>query len=251
MTLKEIILGYGPVLVALSGGVDSMTLLAACVKYGADVSAATIISELTPPDDVIRAKRFTEAVGVEWIPVRIPLLTNEGIKANPVNRCYLCKKIIMTRMLETAGGRTVFDGTHADDMNEERPGRKVLEELGIISPFALAGIGKVGIYDLAKEFGVPIVPPSSCLATRIPFGEELTLEKLEKVSNAELFLRKRGISGILRVRLQGNGAVVETEKNEMSCAESYRDDLKAIGFTTIAFTEYRCGGMGSWNKKEQ
>jgi len=251
MTLKEIILGYDPVLVALSGGVDSMTLLAACVKYGANVSAATIISELTPPEDAIRAERFADAVGVDWTPVQVPLLANEELRANPVNRCYLCKKIIMTSLLDAADGRTVFDGTHADDMNEERPGRKVLEELGIISPFALAGIGKAGIYDLAKEFGVPIVPPSSCLATRIPFGEELTPEKLEKISNAELALRKRGISGILRVRLQGNGAVVETEKNELSCAESYKDDLKAIGFTTIEFTEYRCGGTGSWNKTEQ
>ncbi|MDD4133351.1 MAG: TIGR00268 family protein, partial [Methanocorpusculum sp.] len=140
---------------------------------------------------------------------------------------------------------------HADDLTEYRPGRAALIELGIISPFSLAGIGKAEIYALAKELGVPVTPPSSCLATRIPFGDEVTIEKLNKIAAAEDYLRNKGITGILRVRLVFRGAVVETEKHVMERAELYKDDLKIFGFSTIQVIEYTCGGTNSWNKTEQ
>ena len=250
MTLADILRKYSPALVALSGGTDSMTLLAACVKYGVPVSAATIISEFTVPEETARAEKFCMELGVDWVPVRVSILIDEKMRYNPADRCYFCKKIIMTKLLEAADGRFVFDGTHADDLTAERPGKKALSELSIISPFALAGIGKAEIYTLAKELGVPITPPSSCLATRIPFGEEVTIEKLEKIAAVEVFLRNKGITGILRVRLGSGGAIVETEKHVMERAELYKDDLKIFGFSTIQISEYKCGGTNSWNRTE-
>ena len=249
--LADILRKYSPALVALSGGTDSMTLLAACVKYGVPVSAATIISEFTVPEETARAEKFCIELGVDWVPVQLSVLNDEKMRYNPAERCYLCKKRVMTELLGIAGGRFVFDGTHADDLTEYRPGRAALIELGIISPFALAGIGKDGIYALAKELGVPVIPPSSCLATRIPFGEEVTIEKLKIIAASEDYLRNKGITGILRVRLVCRGAVVETEKHVMERAELYKDDLKIFGFSTIQVIEYTCGGTNSWNKTEQ
>ncbi len=104
---------------------------------------------------------------------------------------------------------------------------------------------------MAKELGVPVIPSSSCLATRIPFGEEITEDSLKKIAEAESFLREKGITGMLRVRLSSGRAVIETENNEKARAELYADDLKTIGFSTIAFREYKTGGGNSWNRIEQ
>lgn len=251
MRLSKILREYSPALVALSGGTDSMTLLAAFVKEGLPVCAATIRSEFTPPDEVTRAEHFARRLGVNWTVIDVSVLSEENLRFNPQDRCYICKKLIMKKILEAADGRTVCDGTHADDAAEERPGRKALKELGIVSPFALAGIGKKEIYALAKELGVPVIPSSSCLATRIPFGEEITEDDLKKIADAEAFLRKKGIIGMLRVRLSSGRAVIETEKNEMANAELYTDDLKTFGFSTISFSEYKTGGSQTWSKIEQ
>ena len=104
---------------------------------------------------------------------------------------------------------------------------------------------------MAKELGVTIYPPSSCLATRIPFGEEITAENLKKIAESETFLREKGIRGILRVRLSGRDAVIETERDETARAELYTVDLKTFGFSTITFQEYKTGGGNTWSKIEQ
>ena len=251
MTLSEILRENSPAVVALSGGTDSMTLLAAFVKEGLPVSAITIRSEFTVPEEIKWAEEFARKLGVEWKVIDVSVLSDERLQLNPPERCYICKKLIMTALLGTADGRIVCDGTHADDSAEDRPGRKALTELGIISPFVLAGIGKKEIYSLAKKLGVTIIPSSSCLATRIPLGEEVTEDNLKKIAETELFLREKGISGMLRVRLSSGHAIIETEKYERAGAELYTDDLKTFGFSTITFTEYKTGGGNSWNKIQQ
>ena len=251
MSLRTILKENTPALIALSGGTDSMTLLASFVKEGLPVSAATVRSEFTPPEEIVRAELFARKLGVEWRVIDVSVLSDEHLRSNPEDRCYLCKKQIMQTLLFAADGKTVCDGTHADDADEERPGKKALKELGIVSPFALCGIGKRGIISIAKELGVTVYPASSCLATRIPFGEEITEENLKKIAEAEFFLREKGIKGTLRVRLSLGHAIIETEKNERSNAELYTDDLKTFGFSSITFTEYKTGGANAWNKIEQ
>lgn len=251
--LRRILQSRAPLCIALSGGQDSTTLLAAAVSAGVDTIAATVLSEFTTPEEAHRAEAICRQLGVFWHPVRCVMLTTPGIAANPVDRCYLCKRKILESLLDLAreDGRTVCDGTNTDDSPRDRPGYAALRELGICSPFEEAGVGKPEIIALAHHLGVPITPPSSCLATRIPCGEPLTAEKLERVAAAETLLRERGITGILRVRLAMDGAVVEVEAFEMQLAAAHLKELEKFGFTHLRVAGYLSGGAQRWKQTQQ
>lgn len=252
--LRRILQSHAPLCIALSGGQDSTTLLAAAVSAGAEPIAATVLSEFTAPEEARRAEALCRQLGVPWHPVTCGVLTTPGIAANPVDRCYLCKRKILGSLLDLAcgEGRTVCDGTNTDDSPLDRPGCAALRELGVCSPFEEAGMGKTEIVALAHQLGVPIIPPSSCLATRIPFGEPLTAEKLERVAAAETLLRDRGITGILRVRLAADGgAVVEVEADEMQKAAAHLKKLEMFGFTRLRVAGYISGGAQRWKQTQQ
>ena len=148
-------------------------------------------------------------------------------------------------------GSTVCDGTHADDLPEERPGYAVLKQLGICSPFADADIGKSEIQDLGDALGIPRIPPSSCLATRIPFGVPITAERLKLIAAAETLLRDQGISGILRVRLIADEAVVEVEAWEMQKALALLGQIEDLGFSHVRGAGYTAGGVERWRQTQQ
>ncbi len=231
-------------LVALSGGVDSALLLVLAKEAGLEVHAATVLSEFTPAAEIMTAKNFAESCGILWHPIKISILEYSEIQNNPPERCYLCKKIIMQEMKKIAaslGLEAVYDGTHADDIAAgNRPGVQALKELGIISPFADAGVSKAKILEEAVRRNISSPPPSACLATRIPHGTQLTAEALAIVDAAETTLRNGGVTGILRVRLtEGGGAVVETENPMQETAKIYEDKLKQLGLTTVSYRDYR------------
>ncbi len=243
-----------PLLIAVSGGQDSVTLLAAAHAAGIPVAAATIVSEFSVPGEAERVETFCRTHEIPWYPVYLSLLTISELRKNPENRCYLCKKFLMETLCALAKTKkyaAVCDGTHADDPVDGRPGMRALRELGIRSPFAESGIGKEGIYALGKELGIPKIPSSSCLATRIPFGEEITGEKLEKISRAEQYLRDNGISGVLRVRIVGDEAVIETETAEVATARKLAGNMETIGFTRVRVAEYVIGGVQRWKQTQQ
>ncbi|MDO5844144.1 MAG: ATP-dependent sacrificial sulfur transferase LarE [Methanocorpusculum sp.] len=243
--LKSVLERNSPALVALSGGVDSSTLLAYAMRENIAVAAATAVTEFAKPEEIDRAKNLAERLGVPWYPVKISLLENAELRRNPANRCYICKKIIMGKLTETAplvGCDYVLDGSHADDLCEDRPGRDALIELGVISPFQLAGLGKADIRGLADELGVENTPASSCLATRIPYNEEITLSKLALVENAEKIMREAGIKGILRVRITFKNATIEVIEDEIDLAEENKNRLKPLGLQIIRVNEYKHGG---------
>ncbi len=245
---------YTSALVALSGGVDSAVLLYLAKEAGLLVHAATIASAFTPRAEILQAASFARQLDVPWHQVTVDVFAVPALSLNPKNRCYLCKKLIMSELVTCSaslGLEAVFDGTHADDIaggTAGRPGLAALEELGVVSPFARAGIGKTDILRLADEYAIPALPASACLATRIPFGEVLTEEKLRRVDEAERLLRSRGISGVLRVRLAGSDAVIEVESPMLQSAELYADSLKELGIDNISVREYVTGGA-IWKKK--
>ncbi len=212
-----------------------MVLLAFAVHHGIKVSAVSADTGINPAGELIRAAEIAGSLGILYKILPIDVLKIPEVRNNSRTRCYLCKKAMMGELQKWAlecGYLYVADGTHADDDPGGRPGMKALSDLGIISPFAECGIGKEMIKTLAGELGVPLISPSSCLATRFPEDESLTREKLEKIRSAEELLG-RYITGRLRVRYLNNTAIIEVLQDEYHTAQKYADQLMPFGFCKV------------------
>ncbi len=233
-------------IVAFSGGVDSSYLLRAAHDVLGDKAAAvTIDTPFVARAEIENACMFTNNYGIRHYIIKTDILAAEGIKGSPENRCYLCKKHIFSELkiyAERLGFSNIADGTNADDINEYRPGLKALTELDILSPLKEAGLLKEEIRELSKKAGIKGFnrPANSCLATRIPFGMEITKEKLEKIEHAEDYLHNLGYLDI-RVRLLGESAKIELPEadfislTESEAGKAVRARFKSLGFEETAF----------------
>lgn len=244
---------YEPVAVALSGGTDSSVLLAFARHHGIRTIAISVDTGLTPPGELAAARRLSERLGIAHAVIPLDMLENPAVRENRPERCYVCKRAMMEAVVAEArrqGCRTVVDGTHADDRPAERPGMRALSELGIRSPFAECGMGKVDVEALARELGVPVRPPSACLATRIPTNEPVTRECLALVAAAESLLA-REIPGTIRVRCIGGArASIEADPAHRRRLEELLGAVKGLGFEDVAIASggYREGGADSWKR---
>lgn len=251
--LDALLKSYEPVAVALSGGTDSSVLLVIARRHGIQAIAISVDTGLTPPGELAAARKLSERLGVPHVVIPLDMLAVPAVRENRPERCYVCKRAMMEAVVEEArrrGCRTVVDGTHADDRADTRPGMQALSELGIRSPFAECGMGKADIEALARELGVPVRPPSACLATRIPPGEPVTRECLALVAAAESLLA-REIPGTIRVRCTGaRRASIEADPAYRRRLEELRGAVKELGFAdvTIASGGYREGGADSWKR---
>lgn len=243
--LKDILKDMGSVIVALSGGVDSTFLLKVAKDVlGSRVIAATAVSSIYPSWEIDDAQEISDFLGVEHIKINVdPIKSVEGFKNNPKDRCYICKRYIFSALLEYAnelGINYVCDGTNLDDLSEYRPGKRAIEELGIRSPLLEAGLTKNEIRELSKSLGLKTYnkPSYSCLVTRIPYGDNITYEKLSMIDRAETYLINKGFKQI-RVRCHENLARIEIAKDEMDkiLDKNTIDDIykvfKEIGFTFV------------------
>lgn len=253
--LRALIRGYKRAVVAFSAGVDS-TLLAKIVgeELGENGYALTITSPFNPEQEKLEAVRLAAEFGIKHIIVEINEF-NHAILSNPVDRCYYCKKEIFKKILESAlelGIENVLDGSNVDDLGDYRPGKLALEELGIKSPLLESGWTKSDIREYSKELGLPTweKPAFACLASRIPYNEEITLEKLKMVERAEQFLFELGFRQY-RVRCHGKLARVELLPEDRK--KFYNDEMmdmlsesfKGIGFKFVALdcAGYKMGNM--------
>jgi uncharacterized protein len=201
------------------------------------------------------ASAFAAENGISHIVVDSEELDIEGFSQNPLNRCYLCKSELFTKIKDIAeqkGIENVIEGSNSDDSGDYRPGLQAVSELGIKSPLRQAGLTKSDIRQLSKEMGLKTWNKQSfaCLSSRFPYGESITPERLRMIDDAEQYLLDAGFHQV-RVRFHGNLARIETDEAgfaiilEKAAREKIHAQLKKIGFTYVSLDlkGYRTGSM--------
>ena len=243
-----------PLAVAFSGGVDSTYLLHKAALAGKGKVTALIMKTPSVPErELDEAVAFCKSRGISFFVLPADPFSAAGFRENGRDRCYICKHFLFSALLEKAkeeGIPFVADGTNADDRKEFRPGLRALKELDIRSPLAEAGLTKKEIRELSEKEGLPTwnKPSFSCLATRFPYGEELTVEKLRRTEAAENLLAELGFTQ-RRVRVHGNLARIEVLPAEIPLLLERRDmissRLEELGFlyTTVDLKGFRSGSM--------
>ncbi|MDR0402838.1 MAG: ATP-dependent sacrificial sulfur transferase LarE [Treponema sp.] len=259
--LLALIAGNGSAAVAFSGGVDSSFLCYAAVEaLGGAAIAVTVVSPLLPRSELENAARTAAAIGIEHITIREDEIEDEVAQNGP-RRCYFCKKKEFAAIQQAAGKRgvaVVLDGSNLDDAGDYRPGLKALEELGIASPLREAGLTKSEVRELSRRFALPNwdKPASACLASRIPYGETISREKLSRVEKAETVLRDFGFRQF-RLRSHGDIARIEAAPEERkklfneAALDAISQNIKAAGFLYVAFEleGYRSGSLNRTIRK--
>ena len=254
LALLDWLRGQGGVAIGFSGGVDSTFLAAvAQLALGKQALAVTIDTPLLARSELCEARALAKQIGIRLRVERINVLTEQNIAGNPPDRCYYCKKIDFTRIFEVAraaGIACVCDGTNMDDVGDYRPGSKALAEVGSQSPLKQFGFTKADIRAASRQFGLPTAekPAMACLASRFPYGSQITQRGLTTVERAELALRGLGFKQ-LRVRLHGDVGRIELAPAELNRALKQRAKiltlLKAAGirYVTLDLAGYRLGSL--------
>jgi uncharacterized protein len=252
--LKVNLKDMGSVAIGFSGGADSSFLLkVASDVLGDNVFAITVNSMLHPKRELSDAVRFVQQMNAHHIVIDVDMDAIEDFKENPENRCYFCKKFIFSKIKDVAKQENipyVLDASNYDDLQDYRPGMKALERVGVISPLVDVGLGKSEIRELSKQMDLDTwnKPSFACLASRFPYGVEITKSRLEQVEKAELFLHSLGIKQF-RVRYHTEVARIEVSKNDFQRIFKHSDEIvkkfKELGFNYIALDieGYRTGSL--------
>ena len=253
--LQEILRSYESVLVAFSGGVDSAFVLkAARDVLGRDhAKAVTAESESLPARELAQARHLARGLDVEHRVVRTHEFKNPDYRSNPTNRCYFCKSGLYQVLLPIAnewGSRVIANGTNTDDLGDFRPGLRAAHENQIKSPLVEAGLSKQEVREFARRIGLPVwaKPASPCLSSRIPYGEEITDEKLRQIERGENFLKDLGLQ-VVRLRHFGRKVRLELGHEEFvavmdpALREKITGFIRSLGFKTVVLEPYQPGNL--------
>ena len=229
MTLNDFFSENPRLALAFSGGVDSAYLLYAATAAGADVTAYYVHSAFQPAFELRDAQRLTQELGAKMRVLKLDVLSDDAITTNPPERCYHCKKRIFSAIVQAAredGYDLLIDGTNASDDAADRPGIRALRELAVRSPLRECGITKAQVREKSREAKLFTwdKPAYACLATRIPTGETITAEKLQKTEQAEEFLKSMGFVDF-RVRLMGESAKLQVREEQIGLLIEKRNEI--------------------------
>ncbi len=253
--LKKNIKQMGCLAVAFSGGVDSTFLLKVANQVLSDWVIAIIVkSNSFPEKEFESAVRFCQEEKIEYRVIEVDELAIDGFAANPVDRCYICKRKIfgeIKKLAESMNIHQVVEGTNSDDEGDYRPGMRAIRELGVKSPLKEVGLTKAEIRELSQNMGLRTwnKPSLACLSSRFVYGEQITKKKLKMVEDAEEFLHELGYRQV-RVRIHGeNMARIEPVSEDISKVVFQREEINSkfeeIGFkyVTLDLKGYRTGSM--------
>lgn len=260
--LREYIRSLGSLAIGFSGGVDSSFLLAvAHEELGDRAIAVTGVDASVPERELEEARRFCAERGIRHFLCAVDPMKEEGYRFNGPDRCYYCKHGIFTevrRIAEENGISYTAEGSNIDDLGDYRPGLRAAADLSVKCPLREADLHKSEIRELSKAMGLPTweKPAYACLASRFVYGEEITVEKLRMIDQAEQLLIELGFPEE-RVRMHGDIARIEVPPKDIPriAGENVRDviceEFKRIGFlfTTLDLTGYRTGSMNETLKR--
>src|SRR5712691_8981116 len=242
----HIISQFNGAVVALSAGVDSSLVAVLARKaLGDRVLAVTAVSESLAAGEIEIAKKTARQIGIRHVTVATDEMHNASYKANPSNRCYYCKDTLyreLRRQADNSRFEAILDGTQLDDLGELRPGLLAAREAGVRSPLAEAGFSKKDVRETAQllELEVWDKPAMPCLSSRIPHGEEITVEKLSQVGEAESIVKRLSGARDIRVRHHGKAAAIEVSQEELpsfhhdGLMNQIEKELSRIGFANIS-----------------
>lgn len=243
--------------VALSGGVDSAVVaLAAKKALGKNALAITADYKTLAEEELATARRVAKETGIEHRVIEYDELENPEFVKNDGMRCYHCRTELGQHLVQEAkraGIALIVDGTNADDLTDYRPGIRALRENGVRSPMVELGITKAEIRDIAKKSGLSVYdkPSNACLASRIPTGDRVTYERLQRIESAEIIVKS--IFGARQVRVRDHGELARIEVGRDELQKMFDADklalldrkLKEVGFKFVSVDAagYRTGKL--------
>ena len=258
--VEESLRACGSVLVACSGGVDSVLLATVAARVLGDKAvAATAVSPSLASGELADARTAMSAAGIRHIEVTTGEIDDPAYSANATDRCYHCKNISYAHFRGLAareGLAVIIDGTNADDSADIRPGRRAASEHGVRGPLAEAGLTKAEIRQWARDLGLALwdKPAAACLSSRVPYGSPVTREKLTRIERAEAALKNLGFRQC-RVRDHGTVARIEIDISLLPLLIESREvvvrSIKDAGFSYVALDleGFRSGSMNIIGQK--
>lgn len=258
--------GADGAVIALSGGVDSSTLAAVCYRVLREKAvAATIKAPIYSSDEIEDAKNSAEKIGISHYFVEANPLLNFDFVRNPESRCYYCKKEMLEclqKFAQSLGFKAIFEGTNFSDLKEDRPGLKAIREKeNVFCPWVENKFTKEEIRALAKKLELSVYdkPAMACLATRIPYGEQITQEKLCRIERAERMIKE--ICGVRQIRVRDHDGLarIEVGRDErhllfnIENIDRITEKLRNLGFkfVTLDLEGYRAGNMSTMVKTKR
>ena len=254
--LASIINGFDSLIVAFSGGVDSAFLLAIAHKFlKRNVVAISATSPIYPSRETEYSKKFADNLSIKHILFKSREINHPGFMANRKDRCYICKKLLFEDILKIAsdiGITSIAHGANLDDLNDFRPGLLAAKEMGVVAPLIDARLSKEDIRSISKDMNLSTWDKHAmaCFATRIPYGTQITTEKLKMIEKSEQVILALGVNPC-RVRLHAKVARIEVDSVDIkrilepAVRSGIVEKLRKIGFSHVSvdLEGYRQGSM--------